>query len=45
MISEGATRFYEWWIAFGPGMAILSVVLATSFLGDGLRDLFDRRSG
>ncbi|MEP3326196.1 MAG: ABC transporter permease [Nitratireductor sp.] len=45
MISEGATRFYSWWIAFGPGMAILSVVLATSFLGDGLRDVFDRRSG
>lgn len=43
MISEGATRFYNWWIAFGPGMAILSVVLATSFLGDGLRDVFDRR--
>lgn len=43
MISEGATRFYDWWIAFGPGMAILSVVLATSFLGDGLRDVFDRR--
>lgn len=45
MISQGATRFYNWWIAFGPGMAILTVVLATSFLGDGLRDLFDRRSG
>ncbi len=45
MISEGATRFYNWWIAFGPGMAILSVVLATSFLGDGLRDAFDRRAG
>lgn len=44
MISEGAARFYNWWIAFGPGMAILSVVLATSFLGDGLRDVFDRRS-
>jgi peptide/nickel transport system permease protein len=44
MISEGASKFYDWWIAFGPGMAILSVVLATSFLGDGLRDLFDRRS-
>jgi len=43
MISEGASKFYSWWIAFGPGMAILSVVLATSFLGDGLRDLFDRR--
>ena len=45
MISEGAAKFYSWWIAFGPGMAILSVVLATSFLGDGLRDVFDRRSG
>lgn len=43
MISEGAAKFYSWWIAFGPGMAILSVVLATSFLGDGLRDLLDRR--
>lgn len=44
MISEGATRFYSWWIAFGPGMAILSVVLATAFLGDGLRDILDNRS-
>ncbi len=43
MISEGAAKFYNWWIAFGPGMAILSVVLATSFLGDGLRDILDRR--
>ena len=23
MISEGATSFYSWWIAFGPGVAIL----------------------
>lgn len=45
MIAEGAAKFYSWWIAFGPGMAILSVVLATSFLGDGLRDVFDRRGG
>ncbi len=44
MISEGASRFYSWWIAFGPGFAILTVVLATSFVGDGLRDLFDRRA-
>lgn len=43
MISEGAAKFYSWWIAFGPGIAILSVVLATAFLGDGLRDLMDRR--
>jgi peptide/nickel transport system permease protein len=44
MISEGAAKFYSWWIAAGPGMAILSVVLATSFLGDGLRDILDRRA-
>lgn len=44
MISEGAAKFYSWWIAFGPGMAILSVVLATSYLGDGLRDILDRRT-
>ncbi len=44
MISEGAARFYNWWIAFGPGMAILTLVLGFSFLGDGLRDLLDPRS-
>jgi peptide/nickel transport system permease protein len=44
MISEGANRFYEWWIALGPGMAILTVVLAFNFLGDGVRDILDPRS-
>jgi peptide/nickel transport system permease protein len=44
MISEGANRFYEWWIAFGPGMAILTIVLAFNFLGDGVRDILDPRS-
>ncbi|MBS7533992.1 ABC transporter permease [Ancylobacter sonchi] len=44
MISEGASRFYNWWVAFGPGMAILTLVLGFSFLGDGLRDLLDPRS-
>lgn len=44
MISEGAARFYQWWIAFGPGMAILSVVLGFNFLGDGLRDILDPRT-
>jgi peptide/nickel transport system permease protein len=44
MISEGAIHFYSWWIAFGPGLAILSMVLGFSFVGDGLRDLFDPRS-
>lgn len=41
MISEGAARFYSWWVALGPGIAILSVVLGFSFVGDGLRDLLD----
>lgn len=44
MISEGASRFYNWWVALGPGIAILSVVLAFSFVGDSLRDLLDPRS-
>jgi peptide/nickel transport system permease protein len=44
MISEGAQKFYQWWIAFGPGVAILSVVLGFNFLGDGLRDFLDPRT-
>ncbi len=44
MIAEGATNFYNWWIAAGPGLAILSLSLAFSFIGDGLRDLLDPRS-
>lgn len=44
MIAEGAVNFYQWWVALGPGLAILSIVLAFNFLGDGIRDLFDPRS-
>ncbi len=43
MISEGANRFYEWWIAMGPGLAILSIVLGFNFLGDAVRDILDPR--
>ena len=43
MISEGAKYFQYWWIAAGPGFAILSVVLAFNFVGDGLRDILDPR--
>ncbi|MBI2710363.1 MAG: ABC transporter permease [Actinobacteria bacterium] len=43
MITEGATNFYNWWIAAGPGVAILSVVLGFNFLGDALRDRLDVR--
>ena len=31
MIADGAKNFYQWWIALGPGLAILSVVLAFNF--------------
>jgi peptide/nickel transport system permease protein len=41
MITEGATNFYDWWIAAAPGVAILLVVLAFNYVGDALRDSFD----
>ena len=31
MISEGAVHFYHWWIAAGPGVAILTIVLGVQF--------------
>lgn len=44
LITSGSKYFFQWWIAAAPGLAILSVVLACNFLGDGTRDIFDRRS-
>ncbi len=44
MISDGASQFYSWWVAFGPGVAILTIVLGFNFIGDGLHDYFDPRS-
>ncbi|MBI4933738.1 MAG: ABC transporter permease [Actinobacteria bacterium] len=41
MITEGAKYFYQWWIAVAPGVAMVTVVLAFNFLGDGLRDALD----
>jgi len=42
MISEGQQYFFQSpWLIFAPGMAILIVVLAFNFLGDGLRDVLD----
>lgn len=41
MITEGATNFYQWWIAAAAGISILLVVLAFNFVGDALRDTFD----
>lgn len=45
MISEGAQAFYQWWIALGPGLAILLVSLSFNFLGDAMNDAADPRSG
>jgi len=43
MISDGAAHFYSWWVAFGPGMAILMLGLGFNFIGDALRDILDPR--
>jgi peptide/nickel transport system permease protein len=34
----------NWWWPFFPGFAIVLVVLAVNFIGDGMRDAFDPRS-
>jgi peptide/nickel transport system permease protein len=44
MITDGASYFYQWWVAAAPGIAILSVGMAFNFLGDGLRDALDVRA-
>ena len=44
MITEGAANFYQWWIAAGPGLAMVTIVLAINFLGDGLRDVLNVRT-
>ncbi len=44
MVSEGAKYFDKWWVSLFPGLAILTVVLATNFLGDTLRDALDPQS-
>ena len=43
MIQEGQEYFVTgyWWMAFFPGIAILTFVLAFNLMGDGLRDVLD----
>lgn len=41
MVSDGATNFYNWWMALFPGLAIFSIAIGANFIGDGLRDLLD----
>ena len=41
MVSEGVSQFAAWWIAFFPGLCILTIVMAFNFIGDSLRDTLD----
>ena len=41
MISTGRLKFYNWWLTTFPGLAMLTVVLAFNFIGDGIRDALD----
>jgi peptide/nickel transport system permease protein len=44
MVAAGRLLINQWWVSGMPGLAILSVVLAFNFLGDGLRDWLDPRT-
>jgi peptide/nickel transport system permease protein len=45
MVSLGIDRIAtgEWWVSFFPGLMIAIAVLGFNLIGDGLRDLLDRR--
>ena len=44
MINQGFKKGIEfWWMSSVPGIAIMSVVMALNFFGDGLRDALDPR--
>ena len=44
MIAEGREYLFDsWWLAVGPGAAIVAVSMGFNLLGDGLRDLLDPR--
>lgn len=46
MISRGRSFILDqWWVATMPGFAIIVVSLGFCFLGDGLRDVLDPKSG
>ncbi len=44
MVSAGRLLINQWWVSGMPGFAILSVVVAFNFLGDGIRDWLDPRA-
>jgi len=41
MIADGAKRLpSEWWAVLFPALAIIVIILALNFVGDGIRDMF-----
>jgi peptide/nickel transport system permease protein/oligopeptide transport system permease protein len=49
LIAEGASQINPirvyWWLIVFPGVVLVGTLLALNFLGDGLRDAWDVRSG
>jgi peptide/nickel transport system permease protein len=43
MVAAGTQTFDQWWVSAFPGAAILTLVMAFNFIGDGVRDLLDPR--
>lgn len=45
MLSDGLADTYSghWWLLYPPAIAIILIVLAFNFIGDGLRDAFEVR--
>jgi peptide/nickel transport system permease protein len=43
MVAAGTQNFDQWWVSAFPGAAILTLVLAFNFIGDGVRDALDPR--
>jgi peptide/nickel transport system permease protein len=43
MVAAGTQTFDQWWVSTFPGAAILTLVLAFNFIGDGVRDALDPR--
>lgn len=44
MIAIGRTKFYEWWMATFPGLAILLAILSCNLISEGLRDWLDPKA-
>ena len=46
MVGDGRNYLHDaWWVSTVPGIVIAAMVLAVSFVGDGLRDALDPRMG